>query len=156
MKIICLLVVCTTLLLSYGQPDNNIHTSVLDSNQTHVLSARGFNSDIIQKLQEWREDSLGCLGYRNRLMNDNYFFESLQLEGSSKQQVLDALGNPNEWWEPTDSTNIEVNEIRFDYQTKSECIPDGGTVRPISIQNHLKVIFDYQTQKVTKVLGSVH
>jgi hypothetical protein len=156
MKIICLLTVCTSLLLSCGQTDNNTYTSVLDSTQIYALKAQGFSSDVIEKLQEWREDSLGCLGYRHRLMNDNYFFESLQLESSSKQEVLDALGDPNEWWEPADSINIEVNEIRFGYQTKSECITEAGIVRPVSIQNHLHVIFDYQTQKVTKVLGSVH
>ena len=87
-------------------------------------------------------------------MNDNYFFESLQLEGSSKQQILDALGEANEAWQPADST--EEGDLLFDYYTKSECIPDAAIVRPVSIQNHLHVILDYQTQKVTKVLGSVH
>jgi hypothetical protein len=154
MRTICLLVVCTSLLLSCGQTDNNTYTSVLDSTQIYALKAQGFSSDVIAKLQEWREDSLGCLGYRNRLMNDNYFLKSLQLKGRFKQQVLDALGEANEDWQPADST--EEGELLFDYYTKSECIPDAGTVRPVGIQDHLHVIFDYQTQKVTKVLGSVY
>lgn len=131
-------------------------TTPIDSSWIASLHSRSLDATMISNLKQWREDSLGCLGFRDRFMKDNNWMKKLQLSESSKTQVLDMLGEPNELMEYPPNSAGEYGEIRFNYYTKSGCIPMNKRIEPRGIEEQLHVIFDYEAGKVKKVLGSLN